>query len=273
MNLKKYEEVTSEIKPNEFGSIFHAAAEEFYNKITAGKRVVINKGDLETYIKKDALLYEFVDKAFNDIYFKNEDGKPVYDGEQFINREVLHRFLLRLIKIDYEKAPFTYIGSEIELSFKYYDAQTGDGNNVELLIGGMADRIDEKDGVLNIIDYKTGKSEEKSATMEKIFAHDGDTMGYILQSMLYSIAAIESGMSHEAIPSLMYIHKKEKACYRDFVVKIDKEPIESINKHKEEFMRNLKACIDEIFNVNISFYPTDDKDRCEWCAYKQICDR
>ena len=273
MNLKRYEEVTSEIKPNEFGSIFHAAAEEFYNKITAGKRVVINKGDLETYIKKDALLYEFVDKAFNDIYFKNEDGKPVYDGEQFINREVLHRFLLRLIKIDYEKAPFTYIGSEIKLSFKYSDAQTADGNNVELLIGGMADRIDEKDGVLNIIDYKTGKSEEKSATMDKIFAHDGDTMGYILQSMLYSIAAIESGMSNEAIPSLMYIHKKEKACYRDFVVKIDKEPIESINKHKEEFLRNLKACIDEIFNVNIPFYPTDDKDRCEWCAYKQICDR
>ena len=273
MHLRQYEEVSTDIKPNEFGSIFHAAAEEFYKKITSEKRTIIDKRDLEPYIKKDALLYEFVDKAFNKIFFKSDSGKPVYDGEQYINREVLHRFLRRLIKIDYDKAPFTYIGSEINLSFKYSEAQTADGRNIELHIGGNIDRIDEKEGVLNIIDYKTGKEEEKNATIEKIFTHDGKTMNYILQSMLYSIAAVDCGISGDAIPSLMYIHKKETANYKDFIVKIDKKPISSINEYRDEFMQNLKSIINEIFNVNTPFSPTDDQDRCTLCPYKQICGR
>ncbi|MBR2300433.1 MAG: PD-(D/E)XK nuclease family protein [Bacteroidaceae bacterium] len=273
MSLRQHDDVTSELKPNEFGSIFHAAAEEFYNELTNGQRRLIEKSDLEPFIKKDALLYKYVDKAFNEVYFKNEDGKPLYDGEQYISREVLHRFLLRLIKIDADKAPFTYIGSEIPLEFIYTGSTTSDGENIELHIGGIADRIDLKDGILNIIDYKTGKSEEKNATMEKIFTHNGKTMGYILQSMLYSFAAVDSGMCKQVVPSLVYIHKKEHAKYNDFIVKIENKPIESIDDYRTEYMQYLKSCFDEIFNIDVPFSPTDDKSRCEWCAYKQICNR
>lgn len=264
MRLKAFEEHSAEIKHNDFGNIFHKVAELFYGK----EERFIERGDLIPYVEKDALLYPFVDKAFKEEFFKN-DEKPTYNGEQFINREVIHRFLKRLIRMDAEHAPFRYLGSEKDI---YFTLDIPYGNNsMKIQIGGRVDRMDIKNETLEIIDYKTGGQEDNPKDLAQVFALEGKNMGYIFQVLLYSIAAIESGKADKVSPSLLYIHRKSSARRPDFVVTMNKQPITDVNILREEFKILLKEKIKEIFNPEIPFAPTCDESRCLWCDFKKLC--
>lgn len=265
MGLKAYEEVTVEIQNNDFGNVFHKAAELFYGNAERD----IEKSDIAPYIDNDTRLYPFIDEAFKQTFFNGE--KPVYDGEQYINREVLFRFLKRLVRMDAEHAPFRYIGSEKELDF-LRTVKTSHGD-VTLRIGGRADRIDLKDDTLEIVDYKTGGSQESPASLADVFAHEGKHPGYIFQALLYSVAAIERGMAKQVSPSLLYIHKKATAKRSDFIVKIAGVPLHDAAPLRNEFNTLLDAKLQEIFDIATPFRPTDNPTRCEFCDFKKICGR
>lgn len=272
MYLKKPQEVTSEMQATDVGNIFHSAAEEFYKEITQKGNTTIERGDLLQYIEKDALLYRFIDKSLSENFF-NGNKQFRCDGEQYINREVLHRFLKRLIKCDATYAPFTYIGSEKEISFPISIKHPYKESNVELHIGGRVDRIDEKDGVWNIVDYKTGGSIEKINNIDEVFENKKRGSGYVFQTLLYSIAAMENNMCQKASPALIYIHKKSSDKREDCVVRIDNEPINDAGELRNEFLQKLKETLHNIFDPNSAFEPTNDAKRCEWCDFKALCGR
>lgn len=264
MRLDAYQEYTPEIKNNDFGNIFHKAAELFYGN----EPRLVERGDIMPYLEKDALLYEFIDKAFREEYFKGDD-KPTYNGEQYINREVAHRFLKRLLRMDAEHAPFHYQGSEKGIYFTLPVELKG--VTAQLHIGGRIDRMDIKGDTLEIIDYKTGGEEDKPKELSQIFALEGKNMGYIFQVLLYSVAAIESGKADKVSPSLIYIHRNSSAQRADYVVKLNGEPITNVAPLKEEFIALLKDKIAEILNPDIPFSPTCDETHCQWCDYKRLC--
>lgn len=264
MNLKTLEEYSADIKHNDFGNIFHKASELFYGK----EERFIERSDLMPYIEKDALLYQFVDKAFKEEFFRNDD-KPTYNGEQFINREVIHRFLKRLVKMDAAHAPFRYLGSEKDIYFTL-EIPNGD-SSMTLRIGGRVDRMDIKNDTLEIIDYKTGGQEDSPKDLAQVFALEGKNMGYIFQVLLYSIAALESGKAKKVSPSLLYIHRSSSMQRPDYVVTMNKEPITDANILREEFKILLKEKISEIFNPKIPFTPTCEESRCLWCDFKKLC--
>lgn len=265
IGLKEYEEVSTDIQNNDFGNVFHKAAELFYGQ----EEREIEKSDLTPYIDDDTRLYPFVDEAFKTTFFKGET--PVYDGEQYINREVLFRFLKRLVRMDADHAPFRYIGSEKELSFQRTIKTTY--GSITLNIGGRADRIDCKENTLEIVDYKTGGSEESPASLADVFAHEGKHPGYIFQALLYSVAAIEKGPAEKVSPSLLYIHKKASAKRSDFIVKIAGTPLHDVTPLCSEFNTLLDAKLQEIFDDETPFRPTEKTTRCEFCDFKKICGR
>lgn len=273
MELSVPDEVTASIQSRDFGNIFHKSAELFYKKLTAESNGTIEKNDLEPYIKNDALLYDITDRAFNEVFFKNNDEKPIYDGEQYINREVLHHFLKRLIKMDAEHAPFKYVGAEKNLIFELTLPTANNVSDVKLRIGGRADRIDLKNDTLEIIDYKTGGKEEIPENLADVFAHKGKNMGYIFQALLYSVAALEKNMAHKVSPSLIYIHKKSSPKRSDFVIKMAKEPLTDVSPIRNDFLSMLTEKLSEIFDVTKPFYPTEEIERCQWCDFKNICRR
>ena len=273
-NLKVEKEIESTVEASDFGNIFHKAAELFYEHIIAdGGSENITKSQLEPYIKKDALLYPFIDKAFKECFFLSEKSeKPEYDGMQYINREVIHRFMLRLVKMDANHAPFKYVDSEQQVSFQM-TTQTADGSPVKLKIGGRIDRIDQKGDTLEIIDYKTGGKSDTLKDVAELFARTGKRNGYIFQAMLYSAAKAAEQSGLKISPSLLYIHKLVEGEREKFVVNIGKKPVTDFSEHQKRFLELLQKELDEIFDINTPFNPTDDKDRCKYCDYKALCGR
>lgn len=270
MQLKKIEQPTASIQGNDFGLIFHKAAELFYAHIVSKSNGIIERSDLMPYIEKDAFLYPFVDKAFNEEFFKSTT-KPIYDGEQYMNRRIIHLLLKRLVTMDASHAPFEYVGSEQDIFFDL-TLPTNDGD-IKLSIGGRIDRMDRKDGVLEIIDYKTGGKEESKITLDKVFSHDGKSMGYVFQALLYCVAAIEGKKTQKASPSLIYIHRKDGSDRNDYVVKIDGTPLQDVSPLCDEFKRRLQDVLSELFDKNKPFKATDNEERCTFCDFKHICEK
>ncbi len=279
--LRETQEVEDTIQATDFGNIFHRAAELFYEHIVADGGSYIQKSQLEPYIKKSALLYPFIDQAFKECFFTGEqEGKPQYDGLQYINREVLKRFLTRLVKMDAQHAPFTYVGSEQDISFTM-QATTADGEKIPLNIGGRIDRIDMKGDTIEIVDYKTGGEANKPKNIEALFAPTGKRSGYIFQAMLYSAAMAEKEKEKKISPSLLYIHDEKKARREDFTIIIDKKAVtdfstfsdgpadENTNEHK--FLVKLQETLNDIFNINLPFTCTEEKSRCKFCCYRPLC--
>ena len=269
MKLRKYEQINAEIKGNDFGLIFHKAAELFYDKITSVNNGTIERGDLLPYFEKDALLYTFVDEAFKQEFFKST---PIYDGEQYMTREIIHRLLKRLIQMDIEHTPFEYVGSEQDIFFDC-TLELSDGP-MQLSIGGRIDRMDRKNGILEIIDYKTGGKDEIVKDLVQVFTHDGKSMGYIFQALLYCIAALEKGITKEVLPSLIYIHRKNGTNRNDYIIKMGvNKDIVDVRAIEAEFKQHLHSLLKDIFDTEKPFEATDKEERCTYCDFKQICER
>ena len=289
LGLKPPKEVDVEMQATDFGIVFHKAAENLYNGITKNGRVV-DANSIAHLLQNPLLLDDIVDTAFKETFFKG--GTPVYNGEQYINRGMLKRFLQHLLRIDKSAAPLYYICGEGEVYMPY--TIQSNGNSIELELGGTIDRIDVKGDTVNIIDYKTGGgSSDKKTSLEEIFAHEGSTSGYRLQSFLYSIVIDElldgkpirtkgGGCDWENIlkqlkpqkvsPHLLYVHKeKGNATRKDYVVDTMETPVTDIHTIKEEFMKHLDGVLSEIFDEKIPFKPACDSDKCKYCDYKKIC--
>ncbi len=294
MGLKEFDEVSTELEANDFGDIFHLAAEFMYDEITAKGNGIIEKSDLQKYEDNPLLLLKHIEAAYEELFFK-KGNKPVYNGEQLINKRVMLRFMQRLIKMDKAHTPFTYIGGEKRVQFPY-SFKNCEGKNYTINIGGKIDRIDAKEDTLNIIDYKTGrdKLQDKKNSLDEIFAHEGDSAGYRFQAMLYAIAVIEQlndGKNYgndkdyswiekvkqsnikKVVPELIYIIRKDDAQHEDFVVDINNQPIDDAANLKSDFLTRLERVLMDIFNNEKPFTPTDKKERCRYCEYKGICGR
>ena len=287
MKMKPLEEVDEDFKDNDFGTVFHKAAENLYEKIiTKANTTTVTASALQHYIDNPGLLYEFIDNAFRTEYFKN--NTPVYNGEQYIKRGVMHHFLLRLVKMDAAYAPFQYVGSEakIEMPCSFVSGC----NNISVKLGGTIDRVDCKGDTIDVVDYKTGGGEKDDGNMslDDIFAHKKKAAGYHLQAFLYSIALrnamasstgngcewvkkITSPDARKISPQLLYVHHKDNASRKEYVVKMAKTPVDDISVIETEYMSRMEALLAEIFDIDKPFVPATDSKKCEYCDYKEIC--
>lgn len=298
LGLKPLEEVDTELKRTDFGTIFHTAAEMLFDKLTSNGNRIMTKNMFEYYIEHEPLLEEFVDKAFKKEFFK--EGKIEYNGEQYINRGVLLKFLLHLARMDAEYADFVYVGSEKNVRIAH--PLKCNGFDVRLKIGGKIDRIDIKGDTVSIVDYKTGSPETKvSVSLDDIFACKAKTAGNRLQAFLYSIAMDEIIKREEEVPAgsdlawindvkqkgvkkvspvLLYVKDVKSSDSKDqrrerekCIIELEKIPVVDISVLKDEFIKRIDEVIYEIFDIDKPFTFVQDKRKCERCNYRNICGR
>ena len=192
------------------------------------------------------------------------------------------------MKIDREYAPFTILGNELPVEMKVSPS------NITLF--GKIDRLDEKDGNIRVVDYKTGSHLANAIpSLDDVFSVDNIDKyhsDYFLQTMLYAIIVRSKGWRKETTdatpsqqerslsttvnssatisPALLYIqHAAEMA--KTPILKIDKELISDIELYRQPFMENLNEVLANIQDPQLSFTPTADRSRCATCPYQQLC--
>lgn len=285
------------IDSRQFGSIFHAAAENMYKDIR-GANGEVTKENIEYLLsdKGSAAIDRYIDDAFRTEFFNGRT--PHYDGMQTINQAVIKRFIRQLLNADKEMAPFRVVGLE-QYAYERISFTLNNGNERRLMIGGSIDRLDcISDGgeqVLRVVDYKTGRTEPAvQETIDAIFDPKNikDHSDYLLQSMLYSVIVRHSKASIEAYPkgektiipalnpasdavrpALLYIQKPKSV--KDPVLKFgdkkDPKPVNDVLDYEEDFRKGLYSLLAEIFDETVPFRPTEETRRCENCSFKALC--
>lgn len=284
-----------EIDNKIFGDIFHRTAQLIYEDLSGeDHRKLITADDIDRLVNKEKYKIDaYLDQAFREILFKvkRPDFHPRYNGLQLLNRNVLRLYILRLLRLDKANTPFSIVA--LEQSF--FDNVSFEAKDVErtLSIGGQVDRLDQTGEQLRVIDYKTGKPLTSTApTLDEIFDTayvDTKHTSYYLQTFLYAsvirknkkaIAAVNPG-NRPVAPALLFIREAGKDGY-DPVLKMKDanqegkrkatySKVDDIDKIYPDFIGHLKNLLSEIFDPAKPFTPTEYKDRCNNCPYKNIC--
>lgn len=251
-----------------FGNIFHKAAQLLYKQFG---RQRITTSMLQTLLKNEVEIEQAVDTAIKIELFHIEDPiqpMPPLDGLQIINREVIIKYIRQLLETDCRLTPFTILGLEKYVSMKWGDT----------ILGGYIDRLDNitdpetGEERIRVIDYKTGAKQLKAfPDIEAIFDPDNipDHSDYYLQAFLYShIVRLRSKTA--VSPALLYIQHAGVDNY-DPTLCLGKDAVRDIAPYSEEYMRLMNGKIMEIFNKDIPFIPIEDRKRCQYCPYADIC--
>lgn len=147
-----------------------------------------------------------------------------------------------------------------------------------ILIGGRVDRMDmvtDAEGCdhIRVIDYKTGSHRLKSLPdVDAVFNPENikDHSDYYLQAMLYAQIVAKDHPDTPVSPGLLFIQHAGAEGY-DPVLQLGREPIRDIRDHAERFTELLNDTVSRMLNPDIPLQPTEDRDRCANCPYRQLC--
>lgn len=252
----------------DFGTLFHKSAELAYRKLTE-RNSLIRRADLEALYGKEEQVAALVDEAFRTEFFHTAADEPLpYNGTQLIVRHAICRYLHQLLRIDAARAPFTYVESEKRVSV--IRTITSHGRDLPILLGGTIDRIDSKEGVTRIIDYKTGGQQKNVKSVADLFNREKSRDGYVLQAFYYAHL-----MLHEyqcIAPSLLFVRKTANENFEPDIV-INSEVVNDFSRYNDDFSAQLTDTINEIFNSNVPYTAAENKDACKYCKFTSLCRR
>lgn len=298
--LRALDEETDDIDPSLFGNIFHDAAQIFYTDLMLhhnGDRA-IQKEWIQPFLQKDnPMLRQYIDLAFDLNVFhpfssaKEKDQRiseclasrqapqNSYIGQTIIVRDVLFRYLFDLLRCDYQLAPFTLHGIEIQCMTTL--PIQANGQTLTIRTGGRIDRLDElSDQTLRIFDYKTGAPHPFSGTLDKLFVRGEKHPDYVFQTCLYALVLKRTPewSNHATLsPSLFYVRESHNDHY---------DPRVHINTGKsltdksanfcdfaDAFADELHTLLKEIFSTDVPFTQTTDSKVCDKCDFSLLCNR
>ena len=161
--------------------------------------------------------------------------------------------------------------------------QTVSLGSQRLEIGGTVDRIDlvdigQQSERIRVVDYKTGKApSQKVHELANVFdpaCIKGMHADYHLQAMLYSLIVSKSPRNNPdglaVSPALLFIQRTQGDNY-DPTLTIGNDKVSNIEDYRIEFEQYIEKILMEIFNADQPFEPTEIKDHCETCPYRQLC--
>ena len=262
VSIRETEEFSEDMDAREFGIIVHKVLEQIYRKFE-GQQVEEKDFDL---LLTGNLVTEEIEEALKEYRFTDN-----LEGKNLLNKSIIKRLIESVIQHDKIQAPLKMVALEESKLIQSIDV---DGKKINL--GGIIDRIDQlKDGSYRIIDYKTGVLKLVAPTRNL----ESNLEGYI--SEYFENPKLKSGFQAYYYT---YLFKKE---FPERKVKTGIYGLKEINKGinflrqgeniddqiMEAFEIQLKKLIREIFNPEIPFAETEDRSRCEYCTYKNLCRR
>lgn len=267
LRISEPDQVSETIDAAMLGEIVHDALHKTYE---ARKNEVITPSVLLTMMP-DAIRQ--VHSAFA-LKFNTDElssGKNLLIVK--VAENMVKRFLLaekKYLEQNGGQIEIVMLEENLESVIQITDQVSGEVFSVK--IHGKADRIDRVGGVTRIIDYKTGKVENKELKLDLITDFQNkDESGKLLQVLTYAImySDMQTEPPEQLISGIISLRKSSSYLIRTDIDKtdiLDKELLEA-------FKHELEATIGSIFNTSESFIQTTNRDTCAICTFNTICNR
>ena len=277
-SIKLPDTTTDTIDAAVFGNILHRLMERLYQGLLGSEKMVaITDGDiahLHTRVEAETLA------AINEVW-RNAPPDAAFDmaGNLLVANRVAQQYAHAFLASDAVYAPFTLHSLEVQFAQRF-DIAIGQ-NIVGLVLKGKIDRVDEKNGVFRMFDYKTGADKPEFKTVESLFERNGKHSNKAaLQTLLYSWMFAQQypdrPQFEPALAALRHTKGSENASYR-LLAKGDRDGFEVTSEKMPELLTQvaqfLRQTLEELFDGTEPFDQTTDLRTCQYCDYKGICGR
>ena len=243
LGINELESVIERAEHKGIGTVFHNAMEDIYRPFVGQKLTIKN---LKKSIKN-------IDKILN-LKFEDEYGKNYKYGKNIIAFKALHKNISKLIQIDIEKLNN---GVEIEILVieELFKIELETESGKKFYLKGKTDRIQKENGVVSVLDYKTGNVEESKLSFinneDIIEKSKTNALQLICYALIYSMHEKYNGPIKAGIISFKHINKgvlwlNEKISRnesRNLFEKTDLKMFQSL----------ISKVIDMIYDTNNSF--------------------
>lgn len=269
--IREPKEVEEELDARVLGNFLHRVMELFYKGIIEAKGShLVEKQDFDNY---ESRVSQLIDRAFRDNYDIKPDRKLVYEGQRLVVREIVKRFVDRIIRMDKAYAPFTL--EALERKDLAYSIRVEAHGRPIVVLGGNIDRADRKDDVVRVIDYKTGKDELKFTDVPSLFQRGMNRNKAAFQTFLYTLLYKKNAVRYANVKLVPGLMNRINLFNDDFVFGLqhgtgtiaDATPLLPL------FEEHIKELLTEIFDPQIPFAQTTDENVCRFCSYSQLCYR
>ncbi len=277
--LKEPDEISETADHADFGNMFHQIMEQAYTPFLNREITADDLDRLETRFDLLAL------PVFKKQYGYRDDESFEYEGEALLHREVLRKYYQGVLARDREMAPFFIRGLELEgesmmMSFSFKT----NGQTLTVKLAGKIDRVDEKEGVTRILDYKTGADELKYTDLHALFdsslkKRNKAAFQTWLYGIIYGHAHRKTGILQAGVISVKKLFGEVDA---DPILKKKEDPtkrnspytrVNNLHDESDAFGELLGSLMGELFDVGKNFTQTEDAERCRTCPYNGICKR
>lgn len=244
LRISETDEVEENIALNTLGTIIHGTLEELYKPLI-GKILIEN--DIKSCIKS---IDDEVLKQFKLVYKEGEIKK----GRNLLAFEVAKRNVLNFLKLELEAIQN---GDEIQIiALEQTFERLLEDNRLPfpILIKGNVDRIENRNGKIRIIDYKTGKVDKSSVTLKEWNGLTDEIKNdKIIQVLAYAFMyeKEEKGLEIEAG---IISFKNLKSGFLPFNFKPEKESFDVISSEiMNDYLEQIVILVQEILDVNVPF--------------------
>jgi CRISPR/Cas system-associated exonuclease Cas4 (RecB family) len=274
-DIKEKEQVKESVDPSVFGNIAHYSMEILYQGFMARKkRNVLEPEDFED-LKKN-WVFPSIEKGIRKFYNLEDSKEALLNGQLAIVRDVLQKYIVRLLEIDQKDAPFQIISMEQEYKAAF-DIENP-GPDVSVSLKGYIDRVDLHQGNIRLIDYKSGGDVKHFNQVESLFDRENGSRNKAAMQTLFYGLLYQSNELENSLPLKPAIFNFKQVFSDDFnPYLIEKTPQKTAQEvldyrdYKEDFVSQLKLLFQEMFDPSIPFDQTEDLKKCQYCTYAEIC--
>lgn len=249
--------IDEDLDASQLGSRIHAVLETIY-------RPHLNQ-PLRAEVMEDALkkLPQLMDEAFKELYSggRNTEGRNRF---LFSVAESQIKHILQQEKTRIEKGARLIVRGVEEKIENYAITPTAN-------LKGTIDRVDEQDGCLRIIDYKTGSLKKEEITYNADSkAMPNKWLQLMWYALLYCRTAHPSGIVKSGIYPLRNLRSDVRLATWD---NGDGQDPEAITPEKLDLFESLlREKVEELTDSTVAFSATPTKNACKYCPAKSFCE-
>lgn len=260
-NLREPDEVKETIGADTLGTIIHKSLDEIYRP-QLGQLL---SADFFDAAKKK--VPHTVESTFAQFYSAEESSY----GKNLLAKKIAVRYLQDYFTREKKELQTNLSGvpqvSELETELQF----TVEVNGKKVLLKGQADRIDKTDYLVTLIDYKTGKTEQKELRVKEwIDISTNATIGKSFQLLMY--AWLYSRMRGNTLPVSSGIVSFRKLS--DGFMNVSTPDGDFILPQTlDYFEKALFELLEDLYDDDKPFAQTEDLDICRLCDFRGICRR
>ena len=291
--IPEIEERTDLLSPGDFGTVIHDVMQHLYEPYE-GK--LLSSQDYEWLIDPHTSLPR-ISTIVNSYYaqnvlHQNSTPKGIEGMHQMYIRMIMEE-IYAVLKFDAQYIrrghQLAYVASEQRIDMIEPLPELG----IDVRFKGFIDRLDEVDGLLRIVDYKTGSDSQTFKDWNQLyFAQEKPQhRKAIAQIFLYSEAVLrlmENGRAqqeglnwlqprHNRVQPSLYQLKgicSNKESYNP-LIRFNQTEIEdyATSEIRDSYCHELHEVLLRLFSPDVPFAQTEDEEVCRYCAFKAICAR